>query len=456
MTQNVTFGAPVANQPHQIKLHLHEAQMKVFTDTTRFRVVAAGRRFGKTRLAISEAVCAALDPRNDQKKPVFIVAPVATQAKTLYWQPLIDAFGPLVKGVNVNEGMIHLQNGVLVRVTGSDRPETLLGVGLYFVVIDEYADIKPMVWDTILRPTLSDVRGRAMFIGSPRGRNHFYDQFRRGGGDGATAEPDWKSFHFTTLDNPFIPKDEIEAARRDMSSATFRREYLASFEVGGTDIFKEEWIKIADEPPKRAAKAMNSKLEEIPGQYFVAVDLAGFADVAVAEGYRQKRLDQTAIAVVKIDDDKNWWVKDIHLGRWGVDETARRIVDAVEKSKATALGIEKGALYNAVEPKIRTEAAKRRLTVRAQPLSHENKSKADRIVWALQGPMEHGRIIFRRADWNRDIKDQLLNFPSSLVHDDGIEALAYVDQLAQHHLFNAFADAPDEPYWEPTDSVIGY
>jgi len=448
------LGAP---QDQTINLHLHPAQMQVFTDKTRFRVIAAGRRFGKTRLAITEVVCAALDGSNVQKKPVFVVAPVATQAKTLYWQPLLDAFGTLVTNFNVNEGLIYLKNGVMVRVTGSDRPETLLGVGLFFVVIDEYADIKQGVWETILRPTLTDVRGRAMFIGSPRGRNHFYEMFKRGGGDGYVAEDDWKSFHFTTLDNPFIPADEIEAARRDMSSSAFRREYLASFETGSTDIFKEDWIKIADEAPKRVIRgSRKGELEEIPGSWFVAVDLAGFAEVAHAEGYRHKRLDQTAIAVVKRDDEKNWWVRDIYLGRWGVDETARRIVEAVESCKATALGIEKGALYNAVTPSIMEQARVKKLTLRPVPLSHENRSKADRIVWALQGPLEHGRIIFRRASWNREIRDQLLHFPSPLVHDDGIESLAYIEQLAQAYMFDGYVEQSDESYWTPTDDQMGY
>jgi hypothetical protein len=84
----------------------------------------------------------------------------------------------------------------------------------------------------------------------------------------------------------------------------------------------------------------------IPGDWYVVVDLAGFADVQKAQGYRQKRLDMTAIAVVKVLDDERWWVRDLYLGRWGVEETSKRIVDAVESCKTLNLGIEKGALLS--------------------------------------------------------------------------------------------------------------
>jgi predicted phage terminase large subunit-like protein len=391
---------------------------------------------------------------NVQKKPVFIVAPTQAQAKILYWQPLLDAFGSLVANINVNEGLIYLKNGVLVGVKGSDRPDTLRGVGLYFLVMDEYADIKQDVWQSILRPALSDVRGRALFIGSPKGRNHFHELWKRGK-DGKDAE--WTAFHYTSLDNPFLDPAEIESARADMSSAAFRREYLASFDTAGSDTFKEEWIQIADTPPVRERKGGKpGEKEEIPGDWYIAVDLGNMAGIGEAVGYQQKRLDQTAIAVVRIDEEKNWWVRDVHLGRWTADETARRIVDACESVKTTTLGIEKGALYNIVAPKIVTEASKRKLSIRPTPLSHENTAKTARIVWALAGPMEHKRVYFRRGAWNKEIVDQLLNFPSPLVHDDGIEALAYIDQLAKHALQDVFASFEDEEKWAPGDAGVGY
>jgi predicted phage terminase large subunit-like protein len=187
------------------------------------------------------------------------------------------------------------------------------------------------------------------------------------------------------------------------------------------------------------------------------VDLSGFAEVQKAVGYRQKRLDKTAIAVVKILDDERWWVRDLYLGRWGVEETARRIVDAVESCRTMNLGIEKGALYQAVAPYLKAEAAKRKppIMLAVEPLSHENRSKIERIGWALQGRMEHGKIIFRPSAEMKEVKDQFLNFPSALVHDDAPDALAYIAQLAEGRVFSQFAEVADNNYWEPADSLVG-
>src|SRR3989304_3367045 len=113
---------------------------------------------------------------------------------------------------------------------------------------------------------------------------------------------------------------------------------------------------------------------------------------------RLRRLDQTVIPVVKVLDDGAWWVRDIHIGRWGPKETAKRIVDilADETVKSRAFGMDKGSLFNAVMPYIIDEAnSKDRKTsvyVNARPLTHENRAKIDRITWALAGRFEHGRI----------------------------------------------------------------
>ena len=431
----------------QIDLALHPAQMQVFADPTRFIVLVAGRRFGKTQLARVRAITSALSPANERRLPVFIVAPTQAQAKVLYWQSLLDALHPLVKSVNVNEGLIYLQNGVLIGVKGSDRPDALRGVGLYDLVLDEHADMKADVWESILRPALSDVRGRALFIGTPKGRNHFYDLYARG----KTGEhEEWRSFHFTSYDNPFLSREEIEAARRSMSSAAFRREYLAQFDIGGEAVFKSEWIKYVDQEPVDAAG------KEVPGDWYVAADLAGFASVVEVKGYRQNRLDHTGIAVVKVLDDGRWYVRDVHLGRWDVMETARRIVDAVESCKSVRVGIERGTTFNAVGPYLRDAAMARGVPLNPVALSHDNRSKYDRIVWALQGRFEHGNVLLRRAAWNAEFEDQLLNFPSRMVHDDGVEALAYIAQLAENQMYGRFTQTVDEPYWQPVDIDLGY
>jgi hypothetical protein len=444
-----------------LNLALHPAQMQVYQSPARFTVLTAGRRFGKTHLACVRAATKALDPRNVKRKPVFLIAPIATQAKLLYWSHLLDILHPVLdknRPPQSNEGHIYLANGVMIGVKGSDRPDTLRGVGLWHVELDEYADMKPETWEAIIRPALADVKGTAGFIGTPKGRNHFYDLFKYAdeGKDGV-KDPEWEAFHFTSLDNPFLDPKEIEAAKSTMASWVFRQEFLASFETGGSGSFLREWFKYADEEPFEVVLERGRESKKIiPGDWYVTVDLAGFAEVQKASGYRQKRLDMTAISVVKVLDDERWWVRDIHMGRWGVEETAKRIIDAVADVKTMNLGIEKGALYQAVAPYLQSEAAKRKISLAIEPLSHENKAKHERIGWALQGRMEHGKIIFRRGMRDlKDVEDQFLNFPSSLVHDDAPDSLAYIAQLAEARVFHRFAAASDESYWQPTDADVG-
>lgn len=451
-----------------LNVGLHPAQMAVFSSPARFSVLTAGRRFGKTNLATARAAAKAMDPRNTRRKPVFVIAPVATQAKLLYWQPLLDLLYPALdpkRPPQSNEGHIYLRNGVMIGVKGADRPDTLRGVGLWHAELDEYADMKPEVWESIIRPALADVKGTAGFIGTPKGRNHFYDLWIEAGGngayrgqgsglriDGTRPNPlEWAAFHYTSLDNPFLDPEEIENARRTLTAAVFRQEFLASFETGASDSFKKEWFHYSEaEPADKDGKI-------VPGEWFVTVDLSGFAEVQKAVGYRQRRLDKTAIAVVKVLDDQRWWVRDLYLGRWGVEETARRIVDAVVSCQTMNLGIEKGALYQAVAPYLKSEAAKRKppVMLAVEPLSHENRSKVERIGWALQGRMEHGQILFRPSASMREVEDQFLNFPSALVHDDALDALAYIAQLAEGRVFSHFAESADSNYWEPGDALVG-
>lgn len=429
----------------ELKFELHPAQLEVFQSLARFIVLVAGRRFGKSYLACIRAICSATDPANTKRKPVWIIAPVFSQAKQTYWQLLLDLAAPLITNANVNEGTISLFNGVQIAIKGSDRPDTLRGIGLYDCILDEFASMKPEVWESIIRPALSDVRGRALFIGTPAGRNHFFLLYEAAVED---ESGEWAAFRFNSLANPYLPEGEVEAARRTMSSAIFRQEYMASFETGGGSIFLPAWfIHEPTEPPK--------------GDYLVTADFAGFEEVANANNSRLKRLDRTAIPVVKIHGDDEWWVRDFHMGRWGPKETAKRIVDilADEEIRPRAFGMEKGALYNAIMPYIKDEAMGRPKAVHLNPqaLSHENKSKVDRITWALAGRFEHGKIKFRTAGWNNEVEDEFIHFPSKLVHDDAPDALAYIEQLARLFVLSDFDERDEEdPYWEPVDPDFGF
>jgi predicted phage terminase large subunit-like protein len=415
----------------ELKIDLLPWQQQVWNDKHRFKVVAAGRRTGKSRLAAYLLIVYALQAN---KGHVFYVAPTQGQARDIMWQTLLEVGHPVITGSHVNNLQIKLVNGATISLKGADRPETMRGVSLKFLVMDEYADMKPEVWEQILRPALADQKGDALFIGTPMGRNHFYELYKHAdSGD----DPTMVGFHFTSYDNPLLDPDEINAAKKSMSSYAFRQEFMASFEAAGGELFKEEWIKFDTEEPKR-------------GDYYIAIDLAGFEDEG-AKGVKNKRLDNSAIAVVKVNED-GWWVDDIIYGRWDVKETAKKIFDVVKKYEPVAVGIEKGIARQAVMPYVNDIMRRTQTFFRVEELSHGNKKKTDRIVWSLQGRFENGYVVLNEGKWNAEFLDQLFQFPNSLVHDDLIDALSYIEQLAKV----AYVLDYEEEEYEPVDDFSGY
>ena len=417
----------------ELNFKLLKWQQTVFTNKTRFKVVAAGRRCGKSRLSAVSLLIEALNC--PEGSSVMYVAPTLGQARTIIWDLLHDLGRPVIKSSHVNNLEISLINGRKILVRGADNPDSLRGVSLTYLVLDECAFIKQEVWEKILRAALSDKKGRALFISTPSGRNWFYDTFRLGQSE---QDEEWKSWHFTTADNETIDPKEIEAAKRTLSSFAFKQEYLSSFDNSGADVFKEEWFKTTPEPQY--------------GQYVVAIDLAGFEEVGKQATASKKRLDETAIAIVKLEDNGNWWVDKILHGRWDIRETAVNILKTIRDYQPIGVGIERGALKNAVLPYLNDLMRKNNIYAHIQDLTHGNKKKTDRVVWSLQGRMEHGRISFNEEEDWEEFKDQLIMFPTVGVHDDLVDALSYIDQLA---VANYQQDYEEEEHII-LDKVAGY
>ena len=406
-------------------------QQEVWNHPARFKVVAAGRRTGKSRLAAYKLIVNALQT---ERGHVFYVAPTQGQARDIMWQTLLEVGHPVIEGSHINNLQIKLINGATISLKGADRPETMRGVSLKYLVMDEYADMKPEVWEQILRPALADQKGQALFIGTPMGRNHFYDLYLYGSqGNDET----FKSFHFTSFDNPILDAGEIESAKRNMSSFAFRQEFMASFEALGGELFKEDWVKFSEDEPER-------------GDYYIAIDLAGFEDEG-AKKVKNKRLDNTAISVVKVNED-GWYVQEIIYGRWDVKETAKKIFDAVKKYEPVATGIEKGIAKQAVMPYLSDIMRRTQTFFRVDELTHGNKKKTDRIVWSLQGRFENGYVKLNKGEWNSEFLDQLFQFPNPMVHDDLVDSLSYIEQLAKVSYVTDF----EEDDYEMLDAVAGY
>lgn len=451
----------MSEEGNALRFELHPAQLEVFQNPARFIALVAGRRFGKSYLAVVVAIVEAMNPANTQGKAVWIVAPVFQQAKQIYWQLLMKLAQPLIEHINVNEGMITLINGVQIAIKGSDRPDTLLGVGLWYVILDEFASMKAEVWERVLRPTLTDVRGRALFIGTPAGRNHFYELCVVAMREMKLENPDWAFFHFTSYDNPFLPEGEIDAAKATMSSRLFAQEHLAQFDAGGTGKIKREWVQYLDDYPLDGVDYLG-RPKRRAGEWYLVLDLAGLKDGKTVDKSTLKRLDQSWLVLVYVMDNGHWFVDDAKWGRWGVKETAKNIVDFLADTKrpVTAWGMERGALYNAVVPYIQDEIARRKsyagCHAACAELTHANTAKEQRIAWAIEGRFEHGTIKLRRGTWNKEAEDQLVNFPSRLVHDDFPDALSYTAQLTQMRTSQEHLDIMNSSYWQPDDDQLGF
>lgn len=416
-----------------LDFQLHDKQMEIFQSPARFKVVAAGRRGGKSYLSAIVLLIEAL--KNEGKgyqlsdKRVFYVAPTYDQGKRIIWDLLKDLGKEVIKSTLENQGIMTLINGRKIEIKGADRPDTLRGVGLSFCVLDEYAFMKPDVWEKILRPTLSDVEGSALFIGTPEGKNHFYDLYMQATKD---TSGEYQAFTFCSLDNPTLNPKEIEVARSTLSSSNFRQEYEASFSASGGAVFKEEDFQYMDEEPDE-------------GTWYIAVDPSGYADLETVTQGKLARLDECAIACVKVGKF-GWYVGDIQHGRWGVRETATRILRAAQKYRALAVGIEKGSLSNAMKPYLSDEMMRLNTYPRIVDVTHGSQKKTDRIAWALQGRFEHQKVFFRQdAEYIRPLTSQLSDFPNPLSHDDLVDALAYIDQIAKT---DYFPEEEEEEEWE--------
>jgi len=213
---------------------------------------------------------------------------------------------------------------------------------------------------------------------------------------------------------------------------------MASFEAGGSQLFEESWVKYAEAPT---------------GVYdtYISVDPAGFEEHKKKQT-KNTRLDETAIAVVFVSPE-GWHVADIIHGRWTLDETADKIFGAVLKYKPRAVGIERGIAQQALLSPLQDLMRRKSRFFNIELLTHGNQKKTDRIMWALQGRFEQGQITLAKADWNLRFLDQLFQFPNKLTHDDLVDALAYVDQLA----IESYADEDElDDEYEYLDAIAGY
>lgn len=212
-------------------MELHQTQKIVALDPHRFRTLCCGRRWGKTTLAIDQMKGRSAIPNSR----IAYIAPTFQQARDICWEQIKSDY---INAGKINESRLEVDviNGSKIVLRGWESIETLRGQKFDLIVLDEIAMMRNfnIHWQEVIRPTLTDTKGEALFISTPKGFNHFYELYNQ-----EAHDDDYKSFHFKTEDNPYIPKEEIEKAKEELTIDRFAQEYEADFRKTEGLVYKE-------------------------------------------------------------------------------------------------------------------------------------------------------------------------------------------------------------------------
>ncbi len=343
-----------------------------------------GRRWGKTRLGVVEALSVAL-----RGGRVWWVAPVYAQS-LIAWRLL----GPIAKqlpgaSLRESEHALRLTNGGSVVFKSADRPDTLRGEGLDFLVVDEADFIEESVWTDSLRATLSDRRGRALFTSTPRVEGGWFHRLFL---EGQLPGGEVQSWSFPSVSNPYLDPGEIELARRQLPAIVFRREYEAEFVSAAGARIQRAWLRTAAPPH--------------------GLDLVLGVDLAIST---RDGADWTAAAVLGRDTDGLVYVVDVQRGRFAFDGVLRFVASVAEKWRPRVVAVEAVAYQlAAVQELVRTTAF---TVVPVRP----DRDKLTRFQ-PLEARYEQGLV--RHAPWlSQEFERELLSFPVG-EFDDQVDALS--------------------------------
>ena len=209
-----------------MKISLTKPQLKVSSSEARFRVLVSGRRFGKTYLCITEMMKYA----TGVNKKIWYVAPTFKMAKEIVWSKLKEMLSDFNWIEDINESNMTItikKTGSKISLKGCDAYDSLRGVGLDFLILDEFADIDEKAWTEVLRASVSDTEGDVLMCGSPKGYGNWsYRMYLKG----QDQDKEWDSFQYTTLQGGMVSEHEIEQAKQDIDIRTFRQEFEGTFE----------------------------------------------------------------------------------------------------------------------------------------------------------------------------------------------------------------------------------
>ena len=391
---------------------LHEGQQKVRDSEARWKILCAGRRFGKTRLGVQMCLEVALKGgRAWWVAPTFSIARVG-------WRDIAASAKSFPREIEPNVSLANMQidlpNGGSIAVRSADNPQRLRGEGLDFLVMDEAAFVKPEVWQEVLRPTLTERKGSALFISTPIGRNNwFYDLW-----EVAEDADNWERFRFSTTDNPMIDPEEVEAARKEVGSIVFAQEYLAEFVDAGQGMLRPEWLNYFVMVPDEAG---NIKCVVEGSEYYLkALKKFGVVDLATTTN---KDSDYTVITSFAVTPDNRLLVIDMQRQKLEGPDIIPAIKRSIDKNKLEYVGIERQGFQTTI-----IQMAQRS-GIRVKDL----KSDKDKVTRALplSARMESGDVfLLRDTHWLPEMEREIMTFPAG-AHDDIIDTLSYGVQMLQ-------------------------
>jgi len=391
---------------------LHSGQQKVKDSEARWKILCAGRRFGKTRLGVQLCMEVALKGgRAWWVAPTFSIARVG-------WRDIAASAKSFPREIEPNVSLANMQidlpNGGSIAVRSADNPQRLRGEGLDYLVMDEAAFVKPEVWQEVLRPTLTERKGSALFISTPIGRNNwFYDLWET-----AEEADNWERFKFATTDNPMIDPLEVEAARKEVGSIVFAQEYLAEFVDAGQGMLRPEWLNYYVQVPDEAGNV--KCIVEGSEYYLKALKKFGIVDLATTTN---KDSDYTVITSFAVTPDNRLLVIDMQRQKLEGPDIIPAIKRSIDKNKLEYVGIERQGFQTTI-----IQMAQRS-GIRVKDL----KSDKDKVTRALplSARMESGDVfLLRDTHWLPEMEREIMTFPAG-AHDDIIDTLSYGVQMLQ-------------------------
>ena len=394
---------------------LHENQQEVSNSDARWKILCAGRRFGKTRLGIHMCMEVALNGgRAWWVAPTFAIARVGWRALENAAYSFPTEIQPKISLANME---VLFPNGGSISCKSADNPQRLRGEGLDFLVMDEAAFIKPDVWQEVLRPTLTERKGSALFISTPMGMNNwFFDLWETAGNS-----PNWERFQYSTYDNPAIDPEEIDSAKDEVGSIVFAQEYLAEFVDAGQGMLKPEWMQYF-QVQDRIYKGGGTQWQPEEMVHF------GAADLAVTTSTQS---DYTVVISYAMSPDMKLYVEDMQRIKIEGPDIIPMISNMYKKYRWAYVCMEKQGFTKTFIQ----EAQRQGMRVREMDASKDKITQA----MPLSARMEAGDVLFRsNASWLEDLERELMTFPVGR-NDDIVDALVLgVQALVQRRSWQAY------------------